>query len=135
MSDTPIVYVFRSRSGNVLDDAVISAASADLVIRTYGGGGLFGEGGLADAFGGCATFINDGTGERYFGVWGARKASHFRAALRRSFPGLETRWTRPPARPVSWQTRAAKPSAAARRRRALHGSDPVPAAVADLRRC
>ncbi|MCC6983551.1 MAG: hypothetical protein IT535_09805 [Bauldia sp.] len=121
MSDTPIVYVFRGIWGNVLDNAVVSAAPADLVVTVYGGGGLFGEGGLADAFDGCATYINDETGERYFAVWGRRNASRFRAMLRHSFPGLETRWTRPLARLVSSETRATKLGAAQRRRLAIEG--------------
>jgi hypothetical protein len=119
MSETAVVYVFRGVTGNAAEGVVLSAASADLVVTVFGGGGIFGEGGLANAFDGCATYINDETGERYFAVWGARNASHFRAALRRSYPDLETRWTRPPARPVSWETRVTKPSAAQRRRLAI----------------
>ena len=37
---------------------------------------------LAAAFGGWARFVRDATGERWLGVWGARKASRFRRLLR-----------------------------------------------------
>jgi hypothetical protein len=82
MVQHPPVFVFRSTHFATAADTVVSAAPLDLVVTVYGGGGLKGEGGLAEAFGGAALFRDDDTGESYLGVWGARNASRFRHTLK-----------------------------------------------------
>src|ERR1700722_20401294 len=58
MSDEIPIYLFRGslRSGNT----VASAAPLEVVVSVYGGGGLFGEGGVKSAFGGAAFFSEQG---------------------------------------------------------------------------
>ena len=60
--------------------------------------------GLAAAFGGAALFRNDETGATYLGVWGARNASRFRTALRRSGAALDLIREHPPARLILFTT-------------------------------
>jgi hypothetical protein len=79
---TAAVYVFRDPRFAPAGDTVVCAAPVDLVVSVYGGGGLNGEEGLSAAFGGAAFFRNAKTGSSFLGVWGARKASRFRSALR-----------------------------------------------------
>ena len=99
------VYLFRSTAFARNGDTEVSAAPLDAVISVFGGGGLFGEGGVEAAFGGCAFFRDGQTGPAYVGVWGARKASRFRRTLRRA--GLDTVIVNgpPPARLMVTQTR------------------------------
>src|ERR1700746_202886 len=94
------VYIFRGGHFSPRGDTMVSAAPLDVVVFVYGGGGLKGELGLAAAFGGAAFFRNDETGCCFLGVWGARKASRFRNALRRSGAQLEIIPMHPPARLV-----------------------------------
>ncbi len=102
MSEPIPVYVFRGLSGLASDPTIVSVAPLDLVLSVFGGGGLRGEGGLSDAFGGTAFFRNDETGQCYLGVWGARKASRFRRALRSGGATLNIVRERPPTRLISW---------------------------------
>ena len=99
MADLVPVHLFRR--GNT----VVSAAPLDAVITAFGGGGLFGEGGVDVMFGGCAFFRDDKTGPAYVGVWGARKASRFRTALRQAGLCVEIVRRPPPARLMFSQTR------------------------------
>jgi hypothetical protein len=83
-SSPPVtVYVFRGFSTDTVDDTVVCAAPVDSVTSVFGGGGDFDTNGLSSAFGGCAYFRNAETGAALLAVWGARKASKFRALLRR----------------------------------------------------
>jgi len=95
MGTTPI-YVFRGLVS--AGDTVVSAAPIGLVTAVYGDGGHIGEGGLFAAFSGGAVFKNDDTGALYLGVWGARNASRFRTALRRTGMSLKIVREHPPAR-------------------------------------
>jgi hypothetical protein len=83
MSQRFPVYIFRDSHFASAGDIVVTLAPIDLVVSVFGGGGLKGEGGLEDAFGGAAFFRNDDTGASYLGVLRRRKASRFRSALRR----------------------------------------------------
>jgi hypothetical protein len=102
------VYVFRSALMIGSDNTVIAVAPLEQVVSVYGGGGVRGEGGLVAAFGGAIEFRNDGTGERYIGVWGKRNASRFRTELRKKFQ-LTILREPPPARLVSRQTAGERP--------------------------
>lgn len=110
MSDRLRVYVFRSRDFVRASETVVSAAALDLVVSVYGGGGLKGEGGLADAFGGAAVFKDDATETYFLGVWGARNASRFRAALRASGAVIDIVEEAPPGRLVFYETRGRRPA-------------------------
>lgn len=103
-------FVFRNAGFAPAADTIVSAAPLDLVVMVYGGGGLKGEGSLAEAFGGAAFFRNDETGEGYLGVWGARNASRFRRTLQEAGVDLEIIREPPRARLVWWQSRDARPS-------------------------
>jgi len=103
------VYVFRDKHFAPAGDTVVIAATRDLVVSVYGGGGHNGEGGLSAAFGGAAVFTNDNEGLSYLGVWGARNASRFRAALRRSGAVLDIVREPPPGRLVFIETRNMRP--------------------------
>src|SRR5262245_31105153 len=105
MSDRVCVYLFRSRNFMRGSDAVVSAAPLDLVVSVYGGGGTLNLGGLAAAFGGGAFFRNETTGRCFLGVWGARNASRFRAALRASGAAVSIIREPPPARLIFFETR------------------------------
>jgi hypothetical protein len=83
------------------------AASLDLVVSIYGGGGVKGEGGLSAAFGGAAFFRDEETGVSFLGVWGARNASRFRSALRRR-AALSIIRDAPPARLVWFGTKGSR---------------------------
>lgn len=98
MTDSIPLYLFRSATFARNGDTVVSAAPLDVVISVYGGGGLFGEGGVSAVFGGCAFFRDDKTGPAYVGIWGSRKASRFRETLRRAGLCLSIVHTPPPAR-------------------------------------
>jgi len=97
------LYVFRSTGFARAGESVVSAAPLDRVVSLYGGGGMHGEAGLAAAFGGAAFFRDGPAGEIYLGVWGARNASRFRAALRASGGDWEIIHGPPPARLV-WRS-------------------------------
>jgi hypothetical protein len=99
------VYVYRDAHFAAAGDTVVTAAPLDLVVSVYGGGGIRGEAGLTAAFNGSILFKNDDTGQYYLGIWGARSASRFRGALRRSGAELEIRREPPPARMAGFQTR------------------------------
>lgn len=94
-----LLYVFRSPAfpGS---NTVASAAALDLVVAVFGGGGMKGEQGLAETFGGAAFFRNEETGESYLGVWGARKVSRFRSRMRVAGGDLRIIREPPPARLV-----------------------------------
>ncbi len=66
MSDEITVYLFRGfpHGGRT----VASAAPLETVMSVYGGGGLFGEGGVTTAFGGAAFFRDAEDGPSYVGV-------------------------------------------------------------------
>ncbi|WP_370677156.1 hypothetical protein [Pleomorphomonas sp. PLEO] len=85
MSPCP-VYLFRSPAFAPSGDTVVSLAPLDRVVAVYGGGGIWGEGGLSSAFGGVAVFKNDTSGERFVGVWGSRNAARFRRELQAHMP-------------------------------------------------
>ena len=122
MNDEVTGYVFRdhcfARNGNT----VVIAVSLEVVMSVYGSGGLFGEGGVATAFGGCAFFSDGESGPSYVGVWGARKASRFRVALARAGTPIKILRGPPPVRLMFWQTK---------NRRCLRPSDKY----RDLRSC
>jgi hypothetical protein len=59
MSEAIPVYLFRSGRFARNGDTVVSAAPLDVVMSVYGGGGLFGEGGIKSAFGGAAFYHDD----------------------------------------------------------------------------
>lgn len=80
------VYLFKSPAFAPAGDTVVSLAPMDQVVSVYGGGGVWGEGGLSSAFGGAAVFKNDASGERFAGVWGARNAARFRRELQTHIP-------------------------------------------------
>ena len=102
MSDEIPIYLFRGslRSGNT----VASAAPLEVVVSVYGGGGLFGEGGVKSAFGGAAFFRNKEGSPSYVGVWSARKASRFRQTLRLAGVCVKIVYAPPPARLMFWST-------------------------------
>lgn len=109
MSERLPIYVFRGKYRPGGDDTLVCAAPLDLVVATYGGGGLKGEGGLAAAFGGAAFFRNGETGHSYLGVWGARNASRFRSTLRRGGATLDIVQEPPPARLIWLSTGDTRP--------------------------
>ena len=123
MTERVPVYLFRSGKFARNGDTVVSAAPVEAVKSVYGGGGLFGEGGVTAIFGGAAFYRDDPrdeTGPSYVGVWGARKASRFRAELRRAGLSLTTVHTPPPARLMFWgasSSRRHRPSDRYRERR------------------
>lgn len=90
------VYVFRDQSFSGGGDTVVCAAQADVVVSSFGGGGLYDSDGLATQFDGCAIFRDDLSGEMFMSVWGARKASRFRNALRTDETSLKIKHERPP---------------------------------------
>jgi hypothetical protein len=104
------VYVFRDRSFAPQGDTVVSVAPRDAVVSVYGGGGVMDGDGLCQVFGGSCAFRNEDTGAVFMGVWGARNASRFRAALRRGGVALEIVDGRPPARLIVWSTSGARPA-------------------------
>lgn len=85
---------------------MVTIAPIDRIVAVYGGEG---GGGLSDAFGGVAIFLNDATGERFAGVWGARNASRFRREMRESMPVVLRRET-PPVRLALWSTHGKRPA-------------------------
>jgi hypothetical protein len=109
MGERSSVYVFRSAGLAPNGDTVVSAAPLDLVVSVYGGGGLHGAEGLERTFGGAAFFRNEQTGDSYLGVWGARNASRFRAAIRATGANLEVVNRSPTARLVWWSTMGSRP--------------------------
>jgi hypothetical protein len=103
MSQRFPIHIFRDGRFSRAGDTVVTLAPLDLVVSVFGGGGgLKGEQGLEDAFGGVVFFRNDETGMSYLGVWGRRKASRCRGALRRSGAQLDLQWEPPPARLIFW---------------------------------
>ena len=107
------VHLFRSPAFAPSGDTVVSIAPLDRVIAVYGGGGVWGEGGLSSVFGGAVVFKNDASGERFAGVWGARNAARFRAQLRVHTP-LVIHKEAPDARLVFWQAARERPETAGR---------------------
>ena len=97
------VYLFRSPAFAPAGDTVVSVAPMDQGISVYGGGGVWGEGGLSSAFGGVVVFRNDTSGERFAGVWGARHAARFRRELQAHMP-IDIRKEAPDARLEFWKT-------------------------------
>jgi hypothetical protein len=87
MEPVPIsVYLFKLRVTGSKQESVVCAATAEVVEIVFGGGGLFGEAGVETVFGGVIGFKNSESNERYFGVWGRRKAAMFRRRIRERFP-------------------------------------------------
>jgi hypothetical protein len=74
------IYVYRDPHFAPAADTVVAAARLGVVVAVYGGG-VFGEGGLAAAFGGAIVFKDNASDCRFLGVWGKRNAARFRAAL------------------------------------------------------
>ena len=100
MTSTGKIYTFRSGpcgSG----DTVVAVAPMAHVVAAFGDGGLFGEGGLSSHFHHVAIFRSIDGDDVYFGVWGPRRASRFRAALEARF-GLETVAAAPEVRLTYW---------------------------------
>ncbi|WP_220323806.1 hypothetical protein [Rhizobium wenxiniae] len=109
MPDTIIpVFVFRSGGFSRSPDTVVAVAPMEAVILVYGSGGLAGEGGLSDAFGGAAVYKNDETGTCFFGVWGARNAAKFKSDLESKL-NIEVIKETPPARLNNWGKTKARP--------------------------
>ncbi|MCJ8053041.1 hypothetical protein GB928_014360 [Shinella curvata] len=107
MSDAPCpLYIFRSANFAPSGNTVVTIAPIDRVAAVYGGEG---GGGLSDAFGGVAIFLNDATGERFAGVWGARNASRFRRKMRESIPVVLRRET-PAVRLALWSAYGKRPA-------------------------
>jgi hypothetical protein len=102
------IYVFRSPGFAPAGDTVVAVAPADNVAAAYGGGDVFGSGGLSAAFGGAVVFKNEDSGEYLLGVWGARNASRFRSELRARMPIRVIREA-PIARRVLWRTEKERP--------------------------
>jgi hypothetical protein len=100
MSSDGKIYTFRSGpcgSG----DTMVAVAPMAHVIAAFGDGGLFGEGGLSTTFNHVAIFRGTDSDDVYFGVWGPRRSSRFKAALEARF-GLESVAQAPPARLTYW---------------------------------
>jgi hypothetical protein len=97
------VYVFRDAHFAPAGDTVVAAAPRDAVIRAFGGGGIKDTGGLHAAFGGAAVFQDDRNADCYLGVWGARKAAKFKAAIRKH-EEIEIVEAAPPAKLAWYQT-------------------------------
>jgi len=111
MAERVPVYLFRSGNFARNGDTVVTAAPLDAVMSVYGGGGLFGEGGVAAIFGGAAFYRDDPrdeTSRGYVGVWGARQASRFRAVLRGAGISIEIVRSPPPARLMFWGTKSGR---------------------------
>jgi hypothetical protein len=109
MTERVVVYVFRDRHFAPAGDTIVSAASRDVVVSVFGGGGLKGEAGLSAAFGGSAVFRDADTGLLYLGVWGSRNSSRFRRALRDG--GVASHIVRgpPPGRLIFFSTNDERP--------------------------
>lgn len=88
---------------------MVCIAPVDLVDAVYGSEGADGKDRLAARFGGAVIFRNDGTEERYLGVWGARDASRFRRILREAGFDIALIKERPRVRLVWYQTRGERP--------------------------
>jgi hypothetical protein len=108
MAGSTRIYLFRSTTFARNGDTVVCAAPLCIVISVYGGGGLFGEGGVRAVFGGCAFFRDDKTGPAYVGIWGSRKASRFRETLRQAGLRLTIVQTPPPARLMFWGAKSGR---------------------------
>ena len=112
--EAKLVYLFRSEQIVSGSGTVVCAASSDLVVDAYGGGGHLDQDGLRQAFGGSAFYRNDETGEVFQAVWGARNASRFRSALRRR-ASIQIIREPPPARLAWWGTVSLRPPPSAQR--------------------
>src|SRR5476649_397501 len=101
------VYVFRDPTFSPGGNTVVTAAPRKAVMAVYGGGGLMQTSGLSSAFGGCAVYRHRllGKDKYHLGIWGERKASKFRQALRNAGMELEIVKSPPPGRLVLWQTK------------------------------
>ncbi len=102
------VYQFRSDGFSRSPNTVVAVAPMEAVISVYGPGGLTGEGGLSDAFGGAAIYTNDETGMCFFGIWGARNAAKFKADLGTKL-NIEVVTETPPARLSRWGKSKTRP--------------------------
>lgn len=102
------VYQFRSDEFSRSPDTVVAVAPMEAVISVYGSGGLIGEGGLSDAFGGAAIYKNGKTGMCFFGIWGARNAAKFKADLETKL-NIEVVKETPPARLSHWGKSKSRP--------------------------
>lgn len=105
ISSCPI-YLFRSPAFAPSGDTIVAVASLATVIGVYGGGGVWGEGGLSSSFGGVAVFKNDASGDHFAGIWGARNAARFRRDLQARMP-IAVLKQAPDARLVYWSTNPA----------------------------
>ena len=105
LADQIKIYVFRDKNFAPAGDTMVSAAPIEAVVSVYGGGGIKDTGGLVAAFDGAAVFREDSTGARHAGVWGARKASRFRNALRKSGLEIEVVNSPPPGRLVWYSSK------------------------------
>jgi len=107
MADRVPVYVFRAPNFAPAGDTLVSAAPREAVVKIYGRGGLFHSGGLAKAFGGVAVYRAGlpMCGRYHFAIWGNRKASRFRNALRQGGLDVEIIKAPPPGRLVLWSTK------------------------------
>ena len=101
MAERTPVYVFRDPHFAPAADTIVSAAPLEAVVKAYGRGGHKDTAGLIAAFGGAAVFRDDATEQIHLGVWGARKASKFRADLRRSGVDVDLVKAPPPGR-LAW---------------------------------
>ena len=102
------LYRFRSDGFSRSPKTVVAVAPIGAVISVYGSGGLNGEGGLSDTFGGAAVYKNDESGKCFFGVWGARNAAKFRADLETKLD-IEVVKEMPPARLSHWGKTEVRP--------------------------
>jgi hypothetical protein len=102
------VYQFRSDEFSKSPDIVVAVAPMEAVTSVYGSGGLIGEGGLSDAFGGAAIYKNDETGMCFFGIWGARNTAKFKRDLETKHI-VEVVNETPPARLSRWGKSKSRP--------------------------
>ena len=109
------IYSFRSGPWGT-GDMPVAVAPKEAVTAIYGGGGLFGEGGLSTAFDHVAIFRGANSRDLYFGVWGPRRSSLFRRALEERY-GLETVDGAPSARLTYWSGRDGEPERGPAKRR------------------
>lgn len=101
------VYVFRAPNFSPAGDTVVTAAPRDAVVSVYGGGGTFQTAGLSAAFNGCAVYRHGllGKDNYHLAIWGERKASKFRQALRNAGLDAEIIKAKPPGRLILYSTK------------------------------
>lgn len=103
------VYRFRDAHFSAAQDTAACAAPQEVVVRVFGGGGLYDTDGLSAAFGGAAVY-RDAGGKLYLGVWRTRKTSQFRSALRRAGIDMDLLNEAPPGRLICFGKRPQKTS-------------------------